>query len=102
MFGRHTDYHGTRRYTVEKPRNGDTDQLTLRVSLALAWIKLQLEKFLLAGAPTSTTTWLLRGTERHFTLLGAPERPRSKVAIADIFPIEGEARAKAKERRTPR
>lgn len=104
MFGRHTDYHGTRGYAVEKkPSSRDTDQLTLRISLALAWIKLQLEKLLRAGVSTSTTTWLLRGNERHFTLLGVrPEKPRPKVAIADIFPIEDEAGDRSKKRRTSR
>jgi len=71
MFGKHADYHGTRRYVAEKPFRTDAGQLGLRASPAFAWLKLQIEKFLRAGAPVSSTTWLLRDDEKHFTMLGA-------------------------------
>ena len=103
MFGRHTDYHGSRRYAAEKPIRRDADNRKLRTSLTLAWLKLQVEKFLRAGAPVSRTTWLVRGDEKHFTMLGLrpAERP-SRPAITDIFPIaKDDGRTAEKKPRRP-
>lgn len=88
MFGKHADYHGTRRYVAEKPFRNDAGQSGLRASPAFVWVKFQIEKFLRAGTPISRTTWLLRDGEKHFTFLGAkaPRRPREP-DITDIFPI---------------
>lgn len=86
MFGRHTDYHGTRKYAASRPRAARPDQPGLRSSLVIAWLKLQIEKFLGAGAPESTSILLMRGDEKHFTTLGSKtsrERP-----ISDLFPVE--------------
>ena len=104
MFGKHADYHGTRRYVAEKPFRTDAGQLGLRASPAFAWLKLQIEKFLRAGAPDSSTTWLLRDDEKHFTLLGAKasKRPREP-DITDIFPIAArDSGAGSKPTRQPR
>jgi hypothetical protein len=93
MFDSHTDYHGTRRYTAEKKAPGADGRGVGGLSI-LGWFRLQIEKFLRAGAPASRTTWLMRRGEKHFTMLGSPsarERP-----ITDIFPV-----AEAGKRHTP-
>ena len=88
MFGRHTDYHGTRAYSGEAPNHSRVERSESRASTASAWIRLQIEKFLRAGAPPDTTTWLVRDGERHFTTLGLrPAERKSKPKISDIFPI---------------
>jgi hypothetical protein len=87
MFGRHTDYHGTRRYGPGGPASSTPGGLGLRSSLAIAWLKLQVEKFLRAGAPASTSTLLMRGDEKHFTTLGGPSQERP---ISDLFPVEAD------------
>ena len=90
MFGKHTDYHGSRGYKVEKPQSGVPGQVGLRISLIVAWAKLQIEKFLRSGAATSKTTWLIRGNEKYFTLLGEkPDGRFSDRPITDIFPTAG-------------
>ena len=99
MFGRHTDYHGTRKYAASRPRAARPDQPGLRSSLVVVWLKLQIEKFLRAAAPRSTSTLLMRGEEKHFTTLGSKtsrERP-----ISDVFPAETEEEPRnARRRRT--
>lgn len=88
MFGRHTDYHGTRKYADARPHHPRVKRFGLSPSLTLAWVKHQVEKFLRAGAPPDTTTWLVRDGERHFTTLGMPPAERnSKPRISDIFPV---------------
>lgn len=94
MFGRHTDYHGTRSYAADKASPPRSSEVGLRTSLAFAWIRLQIEKLFRAGPPSSTTAWLMRGDRKSFTKLGS--RPPKEEAISDMFPI---ANSEARKRR---
>jgi hypothetical protein len=98
MFGKHTDYHGTRKYAAGRPRAAR--QPGLRSSLLVAWVKLQIEKVLRAGTPASTSTLLMRGDEKHFTLLGSTT-PRER-PISDLFPVEAEEERPGSQRRRTR
>ena len=98
MFGRHTDYHGTRKYAAGTPRAAR--QPGLRSSLVIAWVKLQIEKFLRAAAPATTSTLLMRGDEKHFTTLGS--RASRERPISDLFPVEAEEDPRNAQRRRTR
>ena len=98
MFGRHTDYHGTRKYAAGTPPVARLPGL--RSSLIIAWFKLQIEKFLRAGAVASTSTVLMRGDEKHFTTLGS--RTSRERPISDLFPVKAEEETRYAERRRTR
>ncbi len=89
-FLKETDYHGSRAYDGEPAAEALIDHFRLRVSLTLAWARLQIAKLMrpsVASTRTGTTSLVHRG-EKHFTLLGA--RPRTLPAhrrITEIFPI---------------
>lgn len=90
MFGKHTDYHGSRTYNVEKPRFAMPSQLALKWSFLIAWTKIQIERFLRSGAEASDSIWIMRGNEKHFTMLGGKQLRRSAGRpIIENFPARG-------------
>ena len=98
MFGRQTDYQGTRKYAAGTPRA--VRRPGLRSSLVIAWLKLQIEKLLRAGAPAPTSILLMRGDEKHFTTLGS--RTSLQRPISDLFPVEAEEEPRNAQRRRTR
>jgi hypothetical protein len=82
MFGRHTDYHGTRSYIADESAQTTNGWFGLQTSLALAWVKLQFEKILRRDG-------MMPGNSQGFTLLGNQRFKRRSVReISQIFPVE--------------
>lgn len=73
MSFRRRDFHGSRAYEADSPPSA-WDQFGFRISLTIAWVKMQLDKLLQSGAPSSISgTSLIKGS-RGYSLLGTDER----------------------------
>ena len=95
-LGGHMDYHGSRAYAPDLPSSTERNWIKRRAAELAAWAKQKLELLLKPGAEQAAdTVWLVRGTERHFSLLGSDEhgRKRRRAAAPCPFP-EGEARTR--------
>lgn len=89
-LGGHGDYSGSRAYAPDlaPPATGSWLK-RLGESLA-AWTKPKLEWLLRPGADQAAETWLVRGKERHFSLLGLEYDGRPRRAVAPCpFPEAG-------------
>ena len=92
-LGRQMDYHGSRAYAPDLPA-AMAESWVKRLGGGLAaWTKRKLGLVLRPDAEQAAETiWLVRGTERHFSILGLdPDEQRRRAAAPCPFP-ESEAR----------
>src|SRR4051794_31359077 len=88
----HMDYHGSRAYAPDPPSLGSGSWLKRLVSPLTSWAEHLLETLLKPGArDAAETVWLVRGDERHFSVLGSDGREKRRRAADSLWP-EGEAR----------
>ena len=82
-LGGNMDYHGSRAYAPDVPSSTDGRWLS-RLSVGLAtWAKKKFELLLRLGAEqTAETIWLVRGEERHFSVLGSEPNKKPRPAAA--------------------
>ena len=73
MSFRRNDYHNSRTYEADPPTPAAGG-----LSLAIAWAKLQLDKLLRSGTPTSIATYSVLGSDGH-------DRPSGKLETS-VFP----------------
>jgi len=93
-LGGQMDYHGSRAYAPDLPTSTDGNCLKRSGARLTAWAKQKLETLLRPGAKQAAETWLVRGDERHFSVLGAEYDRRPRGAPAPCPFPEGEARAR--------
>jgi hypothetical protein len=72
-FLKETDYHGSRTYGGEPATEAQLDY-RLRLSVAFAWVGLQMKKLMRLGATPTRSLSLVHDGEKRFTLLGATPR----------------------------
>lgn len=99
-LGGQMDYHGSRTYAKDLPSAAGS-WVGRQASRLAAWTKQKLEFLLRSGAEQASETWLVRGDDRHFSLLGAEyDRKPRRGAAPCPFP-EGEARTRRPVRHRP-
>ena len=91
-FGGHMDYHGSRAYAPEPANDRSRSWLKRFAGPLTAWAEHLLDMLLKTGArETAETVWLVRGEERHFSVLGSQAQRKQRPAAGWLWP-EGEAR----------
>lgn len=91
-FGGHMDYHGSRAYAPEPPPDGSRRWLTRLAGPLTAWGKHLLDMLLKPGArEAAETVWLVRGDQRHFSVLGSDAGAKRRRTAGSPWP-DGEER----------
>jgi hypothetical protein len=91
-LGTHMDYHGSRPYAPDAPSLTAGRLLKRLAGPLTAWAEHLLEMLLKPGASDAAeTVWLVRGNERHFSVLGSEVRRKGRRSIEALWP-EGEPR----------
>jgi hypothetical protein len=86
------DYHGSRAYAPDPPSLASGNWLKRLAGPIAAWAEHQLATLLKPGArEAAETLWLVRGDERHFSVLGSNGREKRRRSAEALWP-EGEAR----------
>ena len=92
-LGGHMDYHGSRAYAPDLPSVTSESWVKRLAGPFTAWARHALEMLLKPGArQAAETMWLVHGEERHFSVLGADDRKRRRVASAPWPVAEDEVR----------
>ena len=91
----HVDYHGFRGYEPD-PASATAASLIERLAGGLsAGVKRVIEMFLKLGArETAETVWLVKGDERHFSVLGSTRDDKRPHTVAPCPFPEGQARTR--------
>ena len=88
MSFRRKDFHNSRAYEADPPTR-DRRRLTIGISSAVAWVKVQFDKLLQSGASSPIATLSLsRENNEPFSLLGSdrPDLP-SQTSESTVFPM---------------
>ena len=94
-LGGQIDFHGSRAYAVDLPTSAERNWARRNAARLTAWAKRKVESLLRPGAEQAAETmWLVRGDERHFSLLGAEYDRKPRGAPATRSLPEGEARVR--------
>jgi hypothetical protein len=94
-LGSHMDYHGSRAYAPD-PDSAIAGSWVKRLAGPLAaWTKHMLEMLFKPGArEAAETVWLVRGDERHFSVLGSDSGRKLRRAVAPCPFPEDEIRVR--------
>ena len=91
-LGTHTNYHGSRAYAPDLPSVTPVSWLKRHAGPLTAWAEHLLDMLLKPGArEAAETVWLIRGDERHFSVLGSQGREKQRRPAESLWP-EGEVR----------
>lgn len=91
-LGSHMDYHGSRAYAPDPPSLGSGSWLKRLAGPLTGWAEHLVTTLLKPGArEAAETVWLVRGDERHFSVLGSDGRVKRRRSAEALWP-EGEAR----------
>ena len=94
-LGRHMDYHGSRAYGPDVPPSSSGSWVARHAGRLAAWTKQKLEMLLKPGADQAAELWLVRGEERHFSILGSDDDNDRRRTVASPWPVaEGGVRAR--------
>jgi hypothetical protein len=90
--GGHTDYHGSRAYAPDPPSLESGGWLRRLAAPLTSWVEHLLAALLKPGArEAAETVWLVRGDERHFSVLGSEGGEKRRRSAEALWP-EGEDR----------
>jgi hypothetical protein len=94
-LGGQMDYHGSRAYAPDHSSSADANWVKRQAGRLSAWAKRALESLLRPGAEQAAQTiWLVRGDERHFSVLGSDRDTKRLRDAASPWPFpEREARS---------
>jgi hypothetical protein len=91
-LGGHVDYHGSRAYAPDPPSLASGNWLKRLAAPLTASAERLLAMLLKPGArEAAETVWLVRGDEKHFSVLGSDRRENRRRSAEALWP-EGEAR----------
>ena len=91
-LGTHPNYHGSRAYAPDLPSLTPVSWLKRLAGPLAAWTEHLLDMLLKPGARVAAeTVWLIRGDERHFSVLGCAPSAKGRGAPESLWP-EGDAR----------
>jgi len=94
-LGGQMDYHGSRAYASDLPSTTAGSWAKRLTGGLVGWVKQKLELVLRPGAEQAVETiWLVRGTERHFSVLGSDRGEKRRRAAAPCPFPEGETRVR--------
>jgi hypothetical protein len=88
--GGHMDYHGSRVYAPDPPSLGSGSWLRRLAGPLTAWAEHLLTTLLKPGArDAAETVWLVRGDERHFSVLGSDSGEKRRRSAEALWPESG-------------